>query len=100
MGLPSLFVFYALVDIVIRFFDTDLSKPTEMVLLGLGNRLRQNCRIGIRIDRYKPSGLRDWEKIWVRIAELENPIGDPHLYIIDEDCNFRQAKHFPEKRLP
>ena len=25
MGLPSPFVFYALVDIVIRFFDTDLS---------------------------------------------------------------------------
>ena len=25
MGLPSSFVFYALVDIVIRFFDTDLS---------------------------------------------------------------------------
>ena len=25
IGLPSSFVFYALVDIVIRFFDTDLS---------------------------------------------------------------------------
>ena len=25
MGLPSSFVFYALVDIVLRFFDTDLS---------------------------------------------------------------------------
>ena len=59
VGLPSPFVFYAPVDIVIRFFDTDLSKPIEMALLGLGNRLRQNCMIGIRIGRYKPLGLRD-----------------------------------------
>ena len=100
VGLPSPFVFYAPVDIVIRFFDTDLSKPIEMALLGLGNRLRQNCMIGIRIGRYKPLGLRDWEKIWVGIAGLKNPIGDPHLYIIDENCSSRRAKHFPEKRLP
>ena len=59
VGLPSPFVFYAPVDIVICFFDTDLSKPIEMALLGLGNRQRQNCMIGSRIGRYKPLGLRD-----------------------------------------
>ena len=32
--------------------------------------------IGIRIGRYKPSGLQDWEKILVGIAGLKNPIGN------------------------
>ena len=30
----------------------------------------------IKIDRYKPSELRDLEKILVGIAGLKNPIGD------------------------
>ena len=33
-------------------------------------------RIGI--SRQKPSGLRECEKILVRMAGLKNPIGDPH----------------------
>ena len=32
--------------------------------------------VGIRIGRYKPSGLQDWEKILVGIAGLKNPIGN------------------------
>ena len=33
MGLPSSFVFYALVDIVIRFFDTDLSELMRLSMI-------------------------------------------------------------------
>ena len=33
MGLPSSFVFYALVDIVIRFFDTDLSELIRLSVI-------------------------------------------------------------------
>ena len=51
-------------------------------LLGLGNERRQNCMIGIGIGRYKPSGLRDWEKILVGIVGLKNPIGDPPYSLI------------------
>ena len=53
------------------------SSRTGKALLSLGNNgLRQNCMIGIRIGRYKPSGLQDWEKILVGIAGLKNPIGN------------------------
>ena len=33
--------------------------------------------IGIGIGQYKPSGLRDWEKVLVGIAGLKNATGDP-----------------------
>ena len=38
--------------------------------------------IGIGIGRYKPSGLRDWEKIVVGIAGLKNPIEDPPTKVL------------------
>ena len=38
--------------------------------------------IGIGIGRYKPSGLRDWEKIVVGFAGLKNPIEDPPTKVL------------------
>ena len=42
--------------------------------------------IGIGTGRYKPSGLRDWEKLLVGITGFKNPIRDPHI-------NYRTSHH-------
>ena len=55
MGLPSpFFLFYALVDIFIRFLDTDLS-----LLICLSE-------IEVRTERNR---LRDWRKLFVKNFE-------------------------------
>ena len=55
MGLPSpFFLFYALVDICIRFLDTDLS-----LLICLSE-------IEVRTERNR---LRDWRKLFVKNFE-------------------------------
>ena len=141
MGLPSpFFLFYALVDICIRFLDTDLSLLiclSEIEVRTEGNRLRdwhklfvsfgwkelnlrlavskdinrsvlvekiithrrrpfqvermdeeQKFIIGIRIGRYKPSGLRDLS----RDRATKEPYWGPLVFVHDMYIRIRSIK--------
>ena len=57
MGLPSSFVFYALVDIVIRFFDTDLSVLIRLSVIEVIEVKRQEV-VTVTSVRYSGKTLK------------------------------------------
>ena len=80
MGLPSPFVFYALVDIVIRFFDTHLSLLMRFSVIEIKGRkslprlVRYSCKtsrtskingiiILLKRDKIKPYSERSPQRI-------------------------------------
>ena len=78
MGIPSPFVFYALVDIVIRFFDTVWPVYTNTFVrdrsLTEENRYRDYHTLFLK--KKFENFYNDSEKISVRITGLKNPIGN------------------------
>ena len=51
--------------------------------------------IGIGIGQYKPSGLRDWEKILVGIAGLKHATEDPLISAVPSPAVIVHILHGP-----